>query len=151
MLPSLLRHPPDTLGRRGASLLIYGAVWAILAVSILTRPGSPETDLLAIIPTPVHAGIWVVASAIALTCAFRRTPGADTAGFVALIVVAFARAATYAWAWGASFLPVEHIPHDDTGWLGALAWGLIALKVYTDAGWPESPGVPTSNGMRRDA
>lgn len=137
MIPHPLRRPPDILGRRGASLLIYGTTWIVVAASVILRPTRTETDLFAFIPTVLHAGLWAAAGAVAIVYAFRRTPGADTPGWVALVVVALARAFTYAWAWLASALPWSE-DGDPRAWLGAICWAVIALKIVTDAGWPET-------------
>jgi hypothetical protein len=144
---ALTTRPPSRLGRRGSTLLLYGIGWLVLAWSIVVRPATADTDLFAFIPTGLHVGLWVTAGVVAIMCAFHRRPGADSLGFTVSAVLAVIRAFTYGWAWVQSLV---YAGGDRTAWLGCLLWAVIAVKVTTDAGWPESPTMvgPRRKGRR---
>lgn len=124
------------LGRRGASLLIYGAMWFIsgLPLLVVTPPG-----LIHIAELRLWAAGFVGSGALAILAAFRRSPRADRFGFLSLTLVVTLWVVYVLTTW------VLHITVGGVygvGPISAVVDILLLVKVNIDAGWSE-PIEPT--------
>lgn len=121
------------LGRRGAILSCYGAVWTLYGVAQLTTPQQDLrglTLLLDVAPLKFWACGWLIAGAIAIVCAWAP-PGRDAAAFLALPLVVM--------PWMASYLVTWLLGEFPRGWVAAAVWAAITVPVLVVAGWPEPP------------
>lgn len=130
------------IGRRGTALLILGGIWVLIGIAVWTTSTvvDPSRYLLhERIPVPIRALAWTGTGAVALASAFRRHPGADRWGFVALVVLPIERAGSYAFAWAWSIIgpPGQGFP---AGFGFALIWAAFTGLIVLIAGWPEAEG-----------
>ena len=123
------------LGRRGAILLCYGTVWAIIGYGQITSP-APDLRglrlLLQTMPLDAWGWIWVTSGLIAIACAWLPQ-GKDWAGFLALPLMVLPWMVSYLLAWIIGDFP--------RGWVATVVWGAIAAPVLVVAGWQEPPRV----------
>lgn len=121
------------LGRRGAILLCYGIVWAIIGYGQITSP-APDLRglrlLLQTMPLDVWGWIWVASGLIAIVSAWLP-PERDWPGFLALPLMVLPWTVSYLLAWIIGDYP--------RGWLASVVWGAIAAPVLVVAGWREPP------------
>jgi len=121
------------LGRRGAILLCYGIVWAIIGYGQITSP-APDLRglrlLLQMMPLDVWGWIWVASGLIAIISAWLPQER-DWPGFLALPLMVLPWATSYLLAWVIGDFP--------RGWVAAVVWGAIAAPVLVVAGWREPP------------
>lgn len=130
---TLLRRLKRKLGRRGAILTCYGAVWTLYGTAQLLTPSSDQRGLgvlLNIAPLTAWACAWIVAGLIALACAWAP-PGRDAPAFLALPLVVVPWMASYLVTWAMGDFP--------RGWVAAAVWTAITVPVLVVAGWPEPP------------
>lgn len=128
------------LGRRGACLLSYGAIWAVIGYGQLISPQADQRGLTLLLHAlPLHAWgwLWVTAGAVAAVCAFMPQ-GRDWPAFLALPLLAFAWTLSYLVAWW----PLGVFPR---GWVAAAVYGALAIPVLVVAGWRE-PARPKKVG-----
>ncbi|OKH91512.1 hypothetical protein [Streptomyces uncialis] len=120
------------LGRRGAILASFGALWALYGVGQLIEP-LPDTRgirlLLRVMPLDGWAWCWIVCGLLALASAPLRQ-GRDWVGFPALLVIVVPWMCSYL----ASWWPLHDYPR---GWIAALIWAVAAVPVIVVAGWTE--------------
>lgn len=121
------------LGRRGAILLSYGAVWAIIGYGQITAP-QPDLRglrlLLQTMPLDVWGWLWVASGFIAIVSAWLPQ-GRDWPGFLALPLMVLPWMVSYLLAWIIGDYP--------RGWVATVVWGAIAAPVLVVAGWREPP------------
>jgi len=123
------------LGRRGAILLSYGTVWALVGYAQLVTPQPQQPGLhlaLDLLPLQVWGWLWIVAGLIALVTAWLPQ-GADWAGFLALPLIVLPWWLSYLTAWLQGDFP--------RGWVAAVVWAAIAFPVLVVAGWREPARV----------
>lgn len=134
------------LGRRGTFLLLFGIVYAIFGWSLLTTDTTPERALVfGWLPDQARAAIWFTAAAFALVFAWRRSPGDDTPGFLALIVPPIIRGVSFLWALLVWYVTDGEIGYPD-GWAGAAIWVAVVGVVLLIASWAEPTGfVPSQD------
>lgn len=129
----IARRLSRLLGRRGAILLSYGIVWAIIGYGQITSP-APDLRglrlLLQMMPLDVWGWIWVASGLIAIISAWLPQEK-DWPGFLALPLMVLPWAASYLLAWIIGDFP--------RGWVAAVVWGAIAAPVLVTAGWREPP------------
>jgi len=129
----LARRLSRMLGRRGAILLCYGIVWAIIGYGQITSP-APDLRglrlLLQMMPLDVWGWIWVASGLIAIISAWLPQER-DWPGFLALPLMVLPWATSYLLAWVIGDFP--------RGWVAAVVWGAIAAPVLVVAGWREPP------------
>jgi hypothetical protein len=129
----IVRRLCRLLGRRGAILLSYGVVWAIVGYGQITSP-APDLRglrlLLQMMPLDVWGWIWVASGLIAIISAWLPQER-DWPGFLALPLMVLPWAASYLLAWILGDFP--------RGWVAAVVWGAIAAPVLVAAGWREPP------------
>ncbi len=119
------------LGRRGAILLSYGIVWAIIGYGQITSP-APDLRglrlLLQTMPLDAWGWIWVASGIIAIVSAWLPQ-GRDWPGFLALPLMVLPWMVSYLLAWIIGDFP--------RGWVATVVWGAIAAPVLVVAGWRE--------------
>lgn len=119
------------LGRRGAILLSYGIVWAIIGYGQITSP-APDLRglrlLLQTMPLEAWGWIWVASGIIAIISAWLPQ-GRDWPGFLALPLMVLPWMVSYLLAWIIGDFP--------RGWVATVVWGAIAAPVLVVAGWRE--------------
>ena len=129
----IVRRLSRLLGRRGAILLSYGVVWAIIGYGQITSP-APDLRglrlLLQMMPLDVWGWIWVASGLIAIISAWLPQER-DWPGFLALPLMVLPWAVSYLLAWIIGDFP--------RGWVAAVVWGAIAAPVLVTAGWREPP------------
>lgn len=143
MSPRLLALPRrvrDHVGRRGACLLLFGAVFGMyglrLAVDDRERPGPMWLTMY--VPLDVLGVVWVVVGLVAAVHAFRRGPGDDMLGFYFMTGLSLGWSAVHAWAW-VLFLTPGGLAGSPLGWSDALTWTATTALVLVVAGWSEAP------------
>jgi len=121
------------LGRRGAILLCYGIVWAIIGYGQITSP-APDLRglrlLLQMMSLDAWGWLWVISGLIAIVSAWLPQ-GKDWPGFLALPLMVLPWAVSYLLAWIIGDFP--------RGWVATVVWGAIAAPVLVVAGWREPP------------
>lgn len=138
--PSLSGHVlSGRVGRRGAFLLLFGALFLFVAVGLLMRPPTPDPALFHTgLPLVVRLAKWTVCGALAIAFAFRPGTGRDWPGFVALVAPLILDSSSYLWATVVYLLSGGAEGHS-WGWLGAVQ-GLVYIGViFVVAGWPDPP------------
>ena len=119
------------LGRRGAILLCYGIVWAIIGYGQITSP-APDLRglrlLLQMMSLDAWGWLWVISGLIAIVSAWLPQ-GKDWPGFLALPLMVLPWAVSYLLAWIIGDFP--------RGWVATVVWGAIAAPVLVVAGWRE--------------
>lgn len=127
----VVRRLGRTLGRRGAILLSYGVVWAIIGYGQITSP-APDLRglrlLLQTMPLEAWGWIWVASGIIAIISAWLPQ-GRDWPGFLALPLMVLPWMVSYLLAWIIGDFP--------RGWVATVVWGAIAAPVLVVAGWRE--------------
>lgn len=133
----VMRH----LGRRGLFLLAWGVLFIVYGIGLYFYP-LPETKLVAAIwhnaiPRDLRAALWIATGAVAAWSAFRRGPGHDTYGFVALTLMPVVRMSSYGYAWAVSVFTAYGAPR---GWVSATFYAVFVTTVILVAGWHEHNG-----------
>lgn len=150
-----LLEPPKFWGRRGSVLFLMGLAWILLGLSVLlsgVQLDFDETGLWHLaLPPFVRAALWFLTGALAVAFSFRRMARWDGLGYGALIFMPLERTASYGWGWFVS-LPIwpDGLGYSP-GWTGALVWIVVAVLIYTCAGWREPSDEPILIIERRDS
>ncbi|QNO12682.1 membrane protein [Arthrobacter phage Tweety19] len=134
------------LGRRGAALMILGAIFVLVGIDALFNVPEPDFDrflLHTFIPFPLNAALWLVPGGLAIWASLHRGPGPDGFGFNALVVPIIVRIVSYIFSFVA-FLTGEG--SWAFGLTSAAIWTAILALVLIIAGWAE---VPTGYRPRR--
>lgn len=122
-----LRALRQRVGRRGACLLFFALLDAIVAASLTSAPASATYQFLGqLMPLPWWAAIWVL---VGVTCAVQA--------FMVTDRVAFAAASALKVVWGLAQLigwVFDAIPR---GYVAAAIWLAFAAFVQVIAGWQE--------------
>lgn len=145
---------PHRLGRRGASLIIYGLVYMFSGVSTLTEinHGLPFAPFA----LPIWCGIFVVAGLLAVTMAFQRSPHVDRIGWVALaacgtgwVMYCVSLIILHFVLHGVRVAPTSILPVLASN---AVTVSIVTVKVLIDAGWnePPTPLPEELHGLIRD-
>lgn len=129
----VVRRLGRVLGRRGAILLCYGIVWAIIGYGQITSPAPDLRGLRLLLQTmPLDAWGWIwVTSGIIAICSAWMPQGKDWPGFLALPLMVLPWMVSYLLAWIIGDFP--------RGWVATVVWGAIAAPVLVVAGWREPP------------
>ncbi|MDX3713361.1 hypothetical protein PV733_31360 [Streptomyces europaeiscabiei] len=131
----VVRRLGRMLGRRGAILLCYGAVWALYGYAQIASPPPDQRGLqplLELMPLDVWGGLWMAAGLLAVVAAWLPQ-GMDWPAYPALQLVVLPWMGCYFATWLMGDFP--------RGWIAAAVWGLISVPVWVAAGWPEPPRV----------
>ncbi len=130
------------IGRRGACLLIFGFVPAMVGASLYVQPYGPgnhrrTVPLLAkMAPDNFWALVWVCLGTLAMACAFG-TWRATRVGYVLAYSLPFLWAAANFISWAVGWLP--------TGWIASFIYLGYCLLVVIISGWDE-PNEPLNLG-----
>lgn len=132
---TLLRRFGLHVGRRGAFLILFGAVYALIGYSYLTLSPVSETAVrhalrlaLNVAPLPVWGWAWITAGAVAMLCGACCT-GRKAVGFAAAVVLPALWAVVYVAAWLVGDIA--------RGWVSAAIYAALAAAVAVIAGMPE--------------
>lgn len=120
------------LGRRGAFLLGYGAMWVLYGLGQIASPPPDQrglTVLLQLWPLSVWGWCWVGAGLVAVVAAWLPRPK-DRFGFVALMVIVAPWMVSYLLSWW----PLGVFPR---GWVAAAIWSAALIPVAVVTGWEE--------------
>lgn len=141
-LPGRCAH---RLGRRGAFLILVGAVWILRGWDLLVEPSDGELLHQVVLSSAARGGAWIVTGTVAVLAAVRST-GRDGLGFVALVVMPAVLLASHAWA-GVQEALGE--PVAGATWSGVVRWAAVIAVVLIVAGWPEPPTADGARARRR--
>lgn len=126
------------IGHRGAALLAFACLDAVIGWSLLDAQGQAQARAIpayaairAMLPLSVWGWLWIAVSATCAVSAFMRS---DRAGFAGAIGVKAVWAGGLLVAWW----PM-HVPR---AWLGAAVWVVLALLVLVISDWPDPPVPP---------
>lgn len=125
------------VGRRGAFLLAFGAVFGLLGLGLLRRAPPPpeEAEIYEMALRVMPFGGWgvaaVLAAALAWVGAVTRRWGLDAAAFAGLQFVAT--------CWAASMAAAAVANGSGFAARSALTWATLTVAVGIVSGWPEPP------------
>jgi hypothetical protein len=128
------------LGRRGASLLMLGAAFAVIGVKGFLAPTEDDGRfmLYTLLPNFVRGLLWTLPGIAAIVAAFKPL-GRDAFGFSGLTVPATVMAVSYGWSSVAYLFGLTDYAF---GWTSGLTWLLVLVFILTVAGWPEPERLP---------
>lgn len=135
MLAPAARWVACRLGRRGAILLSYGAVWALYGYAQIASPAPEQRGLeplTALTSLDVWGSLWIATGLVAAVCAWAPQ-GWDWPGHAALQLIAV--------PWIGSNLATWLMGEFPRGWIAAAVWGVISVPIWVTAGWREPPRV----------
>ena len=136
----------EKLGRRGSSLLLFGAVWITLSYGFFVgRLGSAPDGIFQFVPDQVIGIGWVITGLISIACAFRKK--LDWLGFTALMVMPAIRATAFLWSWIVYLFP-GGLEGSSDGFVQTTVYGLICALIYRIGGWPEALELPDMGNLR---
>lgn len=129
------------LGRRGASLLLFASVWALIGVGYLTGPATPYPTLIRGFPngSEIAGLLWIASAVVAFVGAFHVL---DRWAFAALCAMPTASFLAHLWDWFMWLVPGA--PYGNPrGWYSALIWIPALMFVLVQGGRrePEDEGV----------
>lgn len=131
-------------GRRGAWLIVLGAVWFVIGASILAGPHNPRPWVACDYAPPiVQAAVWFLTGGTAIWQGLRGPNVHDYLGHVALYLMPAIRAISFALSWliwcvtsalsgFGIFHPIGWAP----AWWVAIMWFLVSLMLRLIADWP---------------
>lgn len=137
-----LRRPVGTLedrfGKRGAALLVVGALWIALGAATWVLPNS-DTYLLLSAGGYLRGALWAGTGAFAMGYALRA-PGADAPGFALLYAMPAFQMLAFLWGFARWALPWVPGPGTPGGVAAALGWLGVMVLIRLMANWPEPGG-----------
>jgi len=123
------------VGRRGAFLILFGAVYLLIGYSYLTLTPASETAVrhalrlaLNAAPLPAWGWAWITAGVTAAACG-AVCPGRKAVGYGVAVAPPALWAVVYLAAWLAGDVP--------RGWVSAAIYAALAAAVAVIAGMPE--------------
>lgn len=130
-----LRALRRRIGRRGAALLAWAFVDAVIGYSLLDPASRPRGQLaltsyraiLSVAPFRVWGWLWISVAVICLVGAFGGRWDAYAFGAAIGIKLVWAGGLLTGWA----------AYHAYRGWVAAATWLVLAALVSVIAGWPE--------------
>lgn len=141
-MASMLHRLRHRVGRRGAALLAFAFIDAVIGFSLLDPRSQPVRQspvyalyrvILQIAPFRVWAWLWIAVAVACAVGAFARAR-ADRWAFAAAIAIKLTWALGLLGAWVAY--------HAYRGWVAAATWTVLAALVSVVAGWPEPERRP---------
>lgn len=133
-----LRQLPRRIGRRGIFLLLLGALWILMAASVIANSSQINPDDAIVyerLPVWLRIALWV-GSGIVMIIAGLSPAKHQTWGFVIAAIMPFQRVVSGAWSVIAYF-----VPGPPTGRLTSIAtfgiWSAILGIIWLVAGWHE--------------
>lgn len=130
----------DRLSHRGRGLLIFGGVWFLIGLAILSDAANADGAYpIALLPTWAQGALWVATGTIAFVAPLAGAAEPRTKwAFAALLIPASARCLSYLLSWVGSLVG---LPVHGGSWIFATAWALVIVFVLHEA---SAPVVPTS-------
>lgn len=141
------------LGRRGAILVLFGFAYMMIGFGFATtlmdrfsRPG-PGGPLEFMDTTPFPGIFWIICGAVALANGIvrRRWHNEDALGYAALTMPPTLWTAAYLWSFISwVYSQLAHWPEEygrQTGYIGAGAYGMIAIILVIIAHWHDDLDV----------
>lgn len=136
-------------GYRATDMMLIAAVWVFVGLSVWLR-GDPDPNHkvpIEYLGETVRALFWLVPAAYAFVVALFFG-SRDGSGFVALVIPASMRAASYVAAVVEGILTHNRV--GGTGlWLEATVWVCITLFIYRQANRPDLPPIEPRKEKRR--
>jgi hypothetical protein len=129
----IVRRLGIQLGRRGAFLLSFGTVWALIGYGQISSPQPDQRGLhllLDRVPLVVWGWLWITAGLVAIASAWLRQ-GSDRFGFFALSLIVTPWLISYLVAWLQGTFP--------RGWIASALYAGLAIGIMVVAGWGEPP------------
>jgi len=134
------------IGRRGAVLLLFSGLYAMLGVGYLLVPTDRVSEALTV-ATNLSGGtvkwwgfLWLIVAVLGFVTAFWP-PGRDNWGFSYM--------AGMAYLWGAFYVLTYFVYGTDArGWISGLIFWAFGGALSLIAGWPE-PRVIAKRGAER--
>lgn len=129
----IVRRLGSLLGRRGAFLIAFGAVWTLIGYGQISAPPPDQRGLhllLDRVPLEVWGWLWITAGVVAIASAFLPQ-GSDRFAFLALPLIVTPWVVSYLVAWWQGTFP--------RGWIAAALYGGLAIGILVVAGWREPP------------
>lgn len=131
----MLQRTKLRIGRRGAFLTLFAAIYALIGYSFLVAPKTPAIRqnlhfALDIMSLQSWGVLWLTGAAVMLVSATART-GRDYLGFTFAMLLPATLAVLFLMGWLHGDLP--------RGWVSAALYAALAAAVAVVAGWPE-PG-----------
>lgn len=117
------------IGRRGACLLFFALLDAVIAASLTTAPTSDTYQFLnSFMPLPWWAAIWACVGGMCVIQAFQQIDR-----------IAFAAASALKLVWGLAQLIGWAFGDIPRGYVAAAIWLAFAAFIQVIAGWQEAP------------
>ena len=141
-----MRRLTDRFGYRGTWLLIFGALWIVFGIAMLSNPERPIPGALhQYVPYEYRAVAWIVTGVVAIAFGLRRSP-LDAWGHVALVTMPLVRALGFGYSWllsiGSALVGAAPPLGYPEAWYLMLIWLFITAAVRHVAGWPEPTLIP---------
>lgn len=116
-------------GRRGMVLAVLGGLWITMGVLTLTLPPGPAPLLN--LWSELHAAAWAATGLVAILTAHRTN---DSAGWVALYLMAGERLLDYVAAWADALITTQ-------GAITGMPWVIVLVLITACSAWlRECPG-----------
>lgn len=131
-------------GRRGALLGLYGLIWLVIGLALMSTPtrfGNLGPVITAVNESPWPGAGWMACGATAIVMALHPRSVADGAGFVALLLPPLVWTAGYGISWVLG-LATANVYGSGHSWYGALVWVSEVVMVLITAGWPDPALTP---------
>lgn len=138
-ITSCWRHGTFYIGRRGAFLLLFGVAFYTIGYSAFAFPVlRPDLKFPHEYLHPwIRLVLWCLAATIACVCAFRRAPGKDIPGFVALCLPVAERVVSYVIGIGIALILPGYEGLLRTGIAGAIVYLVMLFAIMVVASWPD--------------
>lgn len=123
-------------GRRGMVLAVLGGLWITMGVLTWTLPPGPAPLLN--LWSELHAAAWAATGLVAILTAHRTN---DSAGWVALYLMAGERVLGYVAAWADALITTRGGPGDPQGAITGMPWVIVLVLITACSAWlRECPG-----------
>lgn len=139
------RGAAETLGRRGAFLLMFGLAYSVYGVAQLVRSTTPFAGLGVygeLLAQPPWGVVWATCGVAAIGCGlWRSRVGVDQLGYNALLVPPSVWTLGYTWS-AILYLGTGGAAGAERAWASAVIWSALVVSVLVVSGWPEAPRGP---------
>lgn len=138
--------PIRNIGRRGVFLVMFGAIYLVFGVSVLSLSSRRFSDISPIVGPLLDDNLWgvmwIACALVAITTGVRRRwdPRTDGMGFGALLIPPAAWTIFYAASVVAYFATNGQFGRANS-FSGMAVWSIVWFVILLVSGWPE-PRVP---------